>query len=210
MEGCIYLITCLVNGKKYVGQHGKPTPRERWVEHVYDSTRKTTPLHRAIKSYGKENFTIETLCIAPLRSLGNLEAYYAEQYGTYKWDPEPGFNLVWCGEEHNRGVPASEETRKKLSAARLGKKKSPEHIEKIRQSNLGKKVSPETREKIRQAKAGATMSPEHIEKLRQLNLGKKVSPETREKLRQANLRRWEKYRQEKSLRQEEKCQNVSM
>ncbi len=75
----------------------------------------------------------------------------------------------------------------KMKQANLGKKRSPETIEKIRQANLGKKLSPETKEKIRQANLGKKQSPEHIEKQRQAKLGKKRSPETIEKISQGHL-----------------------
>jgi hypothetical protein len=61
---------------------------------------------------------------------------------------------------------ASEETKQKMSVARLGKKKSEETKQKMSEAQLGKKVSEETRQKFREA-----------------NIGKKVSEETRQKLR---------------------------
>ena len=52
--GYIYLITNLLNNKKYIGKTTQSI-EERWQEHIYDSKRKkceTRPLYRAIRKYG--------------------------------------------------------------------------------------------------------------------------------------------------------------
>jgi group I intron endonuclease len=99
MQGCIYLITNLVNGKKYVGQSSNPNSKDRFKTHIYDYKKlnRKTPLYEAMREFGKNNFICETLCVCRWESLNNLEAYYAEQYGTYVWDDNPGYNLKLCG-----------------------------------------------------------------------------------------------------------------
>lgn len=55
----------------------------------------------------------------------------------------------------NRVVPpVSDETRAKQRAAKLGRKLTPEHIEKVRLSQIGKKMGPEFARKISEAKRG--------------------------------------------------------
>lgn len=54
--GVIYLITCLLNGKKYVGQTTRSV-EIRFREHK----RKDSPLGNAIQKYGAKNFTIKIL-----------------------------------------------------------------------------------------------------------------------------------------------------
>ena len=178
MQGCIYLITNLVNGKKYVGQHNKPDAKRRFQIHisVSKSGNRNYALHKAMNKYGLDNFICETLCICSLEALDNLEAYYAEQYGTYTWDDNPGYNMVWCGEgTGRRGIkqseiskkkrsdilkgkkrkPTSEETKKKLSEFNIGKKLSEEHSKKISDALMGKKRKPfteETRRKMSEAR----------------------------------------------------------
>lgn len=214
-EGCIYLITCLVNGKKYVGQYRKPDPKGRWAAHLRNATKgASTILHNAIRLYGKENFKIDTLCVCSHTALGNMEAYYAEQYGSYIWDPEPGYNMVWCGNQPMLGIKHTPETIKKIKQTLFNNPMSSEHIEKIRQSLLGKKrsleickkikqtklnnpMSLESRDKIRQVRLGKKQSPEHIEKIRQTKLGKKHTPEACEKMRQAQLLRRKKEQSQK-------------
>lgn len=56
--------------------------------------------------------------------------------------------------------PQSEETRRKRSESLKGRRKSPEHVEKMRQANLGKRQSPETI-----AKRKATIERKRLEKL---------------------------------------------
>lgn len=58
----------------------------------------------------------------------------------------------------NKGVPRSEETKRKLSIAHTGKKLSVETIEKIRNKHLGSKRSMETRKKMSEAAKGERSS----------------------------------------------------
>jgi group I intron endonuclease len=166
MQGCIYLITNLVNGKKYVGQHNKPTPLKRFKRHIWESKKEGKfALHQAINKYGQDNFICETLCICAVESLSNLEAYYAEQYETYCWDNNPGYNMTLCGcrgskgrkpgykhsektiakisksLEGKKGITPSEEHRKKISDALKGRVKTPEHLSKISKALTGKSKS---------------------------------------------------------------------
>lgn len=55
----VYLITNLINGKKYVGQTIQSIKR-RWDFHVCGASR-CIALNSAIKKYGKENFKIESI-----------------------------------------------------------------------------------------------------------------------------------------------------
>ena len=54
--GVIYLITCLINGKKYVGQTTQPL-KKRIAQH------KCSDLYidRAIRKYGWKNFKVEVI-----------------------------------------------------------------------------------------------------------------------------------------------------
>lgn len=195
--GCIYLVTNLENGKKYVGQHNTTDYLARWKKHLYDMKGGSNLLlHKAIRKYGEEAFKVERLCVCPVDSLTDLEGYYAEQYDSYMWDS--GYNMVWCAKSFNLGLKHTPESIEKNRRAHLGKKMSPEAIEKTRQAHLGKKHTPEHIEKIRQAQLGRKQSPEAIENNRQSKLGKKHTPEHIEKNRQARLAYWAKKRLEKN------------
>jgi group I intron endonuclease len=218
MEGCIYLLTCLHNGKRYVGQHNKPDPKRRWKAHLSDAKlEKHTGniLHNSLRKYGEEGFSWEVLYIGAIESLDLMECYYAEMYESYIWDSPGGYNMVECGGA-NRGYKHSPETKEKLRQNGLNRKHSPESIEKIRQShtgrkqsqeakdkvskaNIGKELSLETKEKIRQSKLGTKLSQATIEKVREANIGKKLSLEHIEKIRQAGIQRWQRRKEKKLL-----------
>ena len=136
MSGHIYLITCLVNQKKYIGQTIHEVSR-RYTNHWSDSKYSDTVLYRAFKKYGRENFAVEEICTAERDHLNALEAYYAEQYETYVWDNNPGYNSKICGEGGTKGYKASEETCKKLADAQRGRKASDETRRKMSEAKKG-------------------------------------------------------------------------
>ena len=81
----IYLIKNNINGKCYVGKTLK-SPKERFSEHLYDSykpTEENRPLYRAIKKYGKDNFSLHVLeeCTDGLAS--EREIWYIKKLKTY-------------------------------------------------------------------------------------------------------------------------------
>ena len=72
----------------------------------------------------------------------------------------------------------SEETRKKLSTAGLGRKKSDEEVENIRKAHIGKKLTEATKAKISATTKGVKKSEETKAKMRD----KVVSEETKAKI----------------------------
>lgn len=110
--GIIYCYTNLINNKKYIGQ--TINPHQRFLQHKssafnekdkdYDS-----PLHRAFRKYGYENFKYEVLAEADtIEELNGLEIYYIAHFNT----KENGYNIEMGGKNSNK--PKSEETKKKL------------------------------------------------------------------------------------------------
>ena len=61
MIKALYKITNIVNGKSYIGQ--AKDPNYRFKQHIYRANNNTdnSPIHSAIKKYGKENFVLEIL-----------------------------------------------------------------------------------------------------------------------------------------------------
>ena len=116
-RGELYLVTCKVNGKMYVGKsiEGAET---RWKGHVkaaLDGHRNkrdyNSKFHRAIRKHGPHNFTVQTL---PCDARNHRELLLAEKeaiarLGTAHWRH---YNSTFGGEG---GVPTAE-TRRKLSA----------------------------------------------------------------------------------------------
>jgi group I intron endonuclease len=171
----IYLYTCQVNGKKYVGQTKHPNQRKSHHRTVYSDT----PFSRAIAKHGWDRFRYEVIDTATSREdAGKKEEYWIRLHGT----------IVPFGYNVNPGgihPLMSDETKKKLSVALTGKIRTQEQRERIRQARLGKKMpqfSDEHREKLRFVHLGKPKSEKEAARLRGLQLGNKHSPETRAKM----------------------------
>ena len=114
----IYLITNNINGKVYVGQaiRGK---EKRWNRHLNDmKAGSELYLHRAIRKYGAENFTVSLLATAEsheeLNRLEVLWVFLLKSHG-------PGGYNMTDGGEGCTGALQSEETKAKKSKALMGK-----------------------------------------------------------------------------------------
>ena len=60
--GVIYVLTNLVNGKKYVGKTEKLRHEDRWGQHIKLAAGESQNyIHRAIHKYGTENFFAEVV-----------------------------------------------------------------------------------------------------------------------------------------------------
>lgn len=93
---CIYLITNLVNQKKYIGQTTRF--KERIWEHENDRRSKMA-IHNAILKYGENNFTVEVIHEIDESSnlqeeLDLLEIYYINLYDTF----HSGYNSTSGGQ----------------------------------------------------------------------------------------------------------------
>jgi hypothetical protein len=189
--GCIYYIHCKETNKGYVGQHNKPSPEQRYKKHW--NTKANYLLHNAMRKYGKDAFTIDTLCTVPINALPNMEAYWAEQFETYMWDNPGGYNMVWCGDKPRTGISYlhSEDTRKRMSQAKKGKQRAPfsdEHRKKMSKSK--KNISEETRKKMIDAKTGKKLSEETCKKMSEISKKRQYSEETRKKMSDARKLSW--------------------
>jgi group I intron endonuclease len=193
--GEIYVITCLLMGKLYVGQTIRGAER-RWKEHKSGSSRSNHYINHALKLHGYENFTLKVIDTASTPDELNLkEQHWIKTLGSLVPN---GYNLTTGGDstkqspesiEKSRlakiGSKRTEETKAKMRAAWQRspdrRKKSPETIEKLRQTHLGRKCTEETRAKMKAA-IRPPRSLEAIEKTRQANLGKKRTPEARARM----------------------------
>lgn len=129
----VYVVTNSVNGKQYVGQT-KYGAEFRWKQHVQAANRgQGHVLGNAIRKYGAENFKIEVAVrCESIDELWKHETRLIEELKTI----ECGYNREkggWGNPYH----PTREETRKKMSAVRKGKKLSEETKRKISQKLQG-------------------------------------------------------------------------
>ena len=87
MRGFIYKITNNVNGKVYIGQTIQ-TIKERFYQHCATKCSDSVlnmAIHKAIKKYGKSNFTIEVIEEVDKDSLNDREKFWIEYYNSYIW-----------------------------------------------------------------------------------------------------------------------------
>lgn len=112
MEGIIYKIENLVNGKVYIGQTSKSFKRriQSHLAKLRGNYHNNTHLQSSFRKYGEDNFKSEILEICPLNELDDREIYWIYFYKEIKccYNFEDGGNLKKI---------ISIETRDKLSKA---------------------------------------------------------------------------------------------
>lgn len=98
--GEVYLVTCTITGKQYVGITSRGY-LNRWKKHVNMAKRKATGLHEDIHRYGEECFTIEVIEAKEYvnrdrlaRWLFNRERFWIAHFNTYT----NGYNLTPGGD----------------------------------------------------------------------------------------------------------------
>lgn len=85
MRGFIYKITNTINGKSYIGQTIQNV-KERFYQHCATKCSKVVSnmaIHRAIKKYGKSNFTVEVIEEIDSTNLNDRERYWIRYYDSY-------------------------------------------------------------------------------------------------------------------------------
>lgn len=145
--GRIYVITCSVNGKQYVGQT-KNTVALRWRYHIYRAKLDLRVIYCAIRKYGINCFSVEEIDTAEsLTELNTKEIFHVSRLNTLVPN---GYNLTGGGE----GKIISELTREKLSKTSFGRRHTQKAKDLISLANKGKKHTEETRKLMRLAQGG--------------------------------------------------------
>jgi hypothetical protein len=94
-----------------------------------------------------------------------------EKMTGYIWSPKALENMKIAAVKR-RGMPVSEETRRRMSESAKKRKASEETRRKISEGNRGKTISAEQRAKISEAHMGKKKSPEHLAKIGQALKGR--------------------------------------
>lgn len=194
------------NGKFYVGS-AKNIGR-RWIVHKRDlrkGNHANLKLQRSWNRHGESVFRIEILeVVSVIADLIEREQFWIDSLGAVK----NGYNILPTAGSH-LGKKHSDETRRKMSAAKIGRKHGPmreeqkayfsslyrgrklsdETCRRMSESRMGRKFSDETRLRISEALKGKSKSEAHCIALSVAKSGKKHSDETRMKMRVAHLRR---------------------
>ena len=135
--GFIYIITNMINGKKYIGQK---MFKYNWQNYLGSGTH----IKYAIKKYGKENFNREIVAIVYSKEeLNELEIEFIKLHNAVNNDEY--YNLSTGGNCGTAGVHFSDETKQKMSEShgkgennlRYGKHLSDEAKKKIGDANRG-------------------------------------------------------------------------
>ena len=132
LHGGIYKITNLNNNKSYIGQTDQEY-KSRWQQHRWLSGDGTSPLHKAMREEGKENFVFEVICscfaedIEKLKEeLNRRETHFIDLY--LATNKKFGYNCNRGGYgDSSLGKKRSEEARARIKAKqpdRKGKKGS--------------------------------------------------------------------------------------
>lgn len=185
---CVYIHTS-PSGKKYVGQTGKK-PEERWGKNGSNYLKKRNGEYcqpafaHAIIKYGWDNIEHEIVASHLTRKeADNLEISLIKELDTKS--RKHGYNLKDGG---FGGGGFSEETLKKMSESRKGKKQSEETIRKRFENmrgenhpNYGKPLSEDVRQKVSDSKKGEKhhiygkhLTEEHKEKIKTSLNGQRV------------------------------------
>jgi len=218
--GCVYLLTS-PSGKQYVGMT-KHTALKRWKHHVSDAryAKWSCALQAAIRKYGADNFTVETLEVhedwadlvaAEIRLIASLGTMFPK-----------GYNMTSGGEGCVSLPPEVEALRvAKVVKSLTGKKLSEAHRAKLSLSHKGLpsgmkgyKFSEEQKQQMseaakrrwadpvkREAAIKAIQDPEAQRKRSESSKGKKRSAESRQRNRESQLLRFSDPAQREAARQ---------
>lgn len=166
MEGIIYEYRNNLNGKVYIGQSSDFISRKRC--HRWLSKNKPEGyIHRAMRKYGEENFTISIVERCEVDKLDEREIYWINEKNSMAPN---GYNLSTGGSRPEM----TEEVRQKISNARKGMIFTDEHRKNLSLSHMGNTISPEARQKQSEKMRGRVVPPDQLEKMRNFAITRRM------------------------------------
>lgn len=155
----IYIITCSVNGKKYVG-YSRKTAEERFQSHLNSARwKKAGAIYDAIRCYGVDAFSVEKHCdCVDHKAACEKER---ELIAAMKTMLPNGYNMTVGGD----GVPLTAERYVQIGLSKRGKR-SPASIA-YWESLKGRPLPESTKIKLRIARKKRVMDPKQYEKMKE-------------------------------------------
>lgn len=150
--GCIYKIVNKLNGKVYVGQTTE-SAKTRWSRHLEKSRQQNSALYAAIRKYGPDAFTLETVGYGwDKASLDDSEIYFVDHFQSMSPD---GYNLLPGGASAGKH---HDETRAKMSATRKTMWADPEYRS-VTRAQMRAGFTEETSQKLSASSKAALTDP---------------------------------------------------
>jgi group I intron endonuclease len=144
----IYIITCIVNNKHYIGKSVHCFHRiGKHKIALKENRHHSYHLQRAYDKYGADNFVFEILEEYPKDILTFMEKYWINLLDTC--NRRHGYNIL--NPNGYGGYKTDNITKDKLRNSRLGKKLSEKTKQKLREMNLGRSLSPEVLKNLLEA-----------------------------------------------------------
>lgn len=153
----IYKVTNIINNKSYIGLTSRYFETRRY-EHIYESKKNGVfKFHQALRKYPNDNFTWEILedGLESIKIANEREIYYIKHFDSYF----NGYNMTKGGGGRDN-YNFSDESKNKMSKAKIGRTLSDRTKLKISKANKGKITSDETKLKLSIANIGKTHSDE--------------------------------------------------
>lgn len=163
----IYKITSPAN-KVYIGQ--SINIENRIKKYKYFISKKQTKLYYSILKYGYDNHIFEVIEECSIEDLNERERHYQDLFNCLS----DGLNCRLTTSEDKLGI-ISKESRQKMSLIKIGTKRTQETKDKISKARLGMKFSDEVKlnMKLAQQNKNYKHSEETLKKLSKAKLGKK-------------------------------------
>lgn len=186
----IYQIRNTVNGKIYIGSTSRMTAR--WRSHKHDLNRNehaNARLQHSWRKHKAEAFDFTVIeGVTDLDDLLLREQFWIDSLSS--WSPTIGYNICRIAGS-TRGTKRTPETCEKIATkARMRPPPSAETRAKISAAGLGRIRSPESIEKSRLTRTGEKLSSAHIESMRISQTGKKLSDATKQKIGDSLRAQW--------------------
>ena len=156
----VYVHTCTVNGKRYVGCTTRVKPEYRWKEG--NGYQYNKHFYFAILKYGWDNFEHEVFEVDSKEEMYRKEIELISFY--HSNDPEYGYNNSTGGEHSSLGCRRSEETRKKMSETKKKRCNDPEYRKKLSEARKGKPHREEHKKHMSEAAKKRCSDPEQRKK----------------------------------------------